>query len=155
MPPFVLCDLDITKRLKVLVIFTAWLLCLWAGTLSSLVTLTMEKNNKNAINVAQQLSRLEPFFFFNSKKVNFNESWDQKDTSGGWTCQVFNLRMCVEKLSELCSYKSGSLHVYKTSVQSPYICLMTNRRSHRVATQKDTHMLKGLCELIVFASECC
>lgn len=111
----------------------------------------MEKNNKNAINVAQQLSRLD---FQKKKKVNFNEFWDQKDTSGGWICQVFNLRMCVEKLSELCNYKSGSLHVYKTSVQSPYICLMTNRHSRGEAAQKDTHMLEGLCKLIAFVSEC-
>lgn len=122
-------------------------------TLLALVILTMEKNNKNAINVAQQLSLLD--FKKKKKKVNFNEFWDQKDTSGGWICQVFNLRMCVEKLSELCSYKSGSLHVYKTSVQSPYFCLMTNRHSHRGAAQKDTHVPKQLCKLIVFVSECC
>lgn len=72
------------------------------------------------------------------KKVNFNEFWDHKDTSGGWISQVFNLRMCIEKLSELCSYKSGSLHVYKASVQSPYICLMTNR--HLTEAQPRTHM---------------
>lgn len=107
-------------------------------TLAALVILTVEKNNKNAINVAQQLSLLD-FRKKREKRVNFNEFWDQKDTSGGWICQVFNLRMCVEKLSELCSYKSGSLHVYKTSVQSPYICLMTNRHSHW-AQPRRTHM---------------
>lgn len=85
-----------------------------------------KKNNKNAINVAQQLSLLD-FKKKEGKKVNFNEFWDHKDTSGGWISQVFNHRMCIEKLSELCSCKSGSLHVYKASVQSPYICLITNR----------------------------
>lgn len=32
------------------------------------------------------------------RKVNFNEFWDQKDTSGGWICQDFNLRMCWKML---------------------------------------------------------
>lgn len=54
---------------------------------------------KNAINVAQQLSLLDFEKKRRGKKVNFNEFWDHKDTSGGWISQVFNHRMCIEKNS--------------------------------------------------------